>query len=119
MIIAPTHIDQTDTEPWMFEPCAVQEVVVRLGDGVYLRVESPQGTPTLIGGYNCETLDPSLPDSWTGSEHAHKVFVFGPSAWQEPEFWDRYSAGDEAALQIYARFRTPQPKSPSPRSPTT
>ena len=111
MIVAPTRLDQTDTEPWMLEPCAVQEVVVRLGDGVYLRIESPQGNPELIGGYTCEALDPSLPNSWTGSKQSDDVVVFGPAAWQEPGFWDRYSAGDEAASQDYARFRTPHPPS--------
>ncbi len=96
-------------ESWMREPFAIQEYVLHLtnpGAHVQFRVEDPGGTVRLVDAFPCEAIDVTLPLDWTGTWTDGRKAIIGPEAWQDADYWTRYSAGEATAVATYVRYRT-------------
>jgi hypothetical protein len=112
MILKLTDLDHEHPEAWMFEPLAVQEFHAHLGGQTLIRVEDPNYTPILLTVRKADAIDDTLPSSWVGAQMAKGHFVFGPSAFQRPGFWDEYFAADLDAVDTYNAYRTDRPGVP-------
>lgn len=81
---------------------AVQSINFDRQQGARYRIISEDAaTPALFSANDFTLVDGNMPASWCAHVYDNGDFVFGPTAWLEPDFWTRYFDGDAEAERIF------------------
>jgi hypothetical protein len=58
-------------------------------------------TPALFGGELFDVTDQSIPKNWVICKTGEHDYTFGPRAWSEVGYWERYFDREEKAITVF------------------
>jgi hypothetical protein len=81
-------------------------IYVDASRGVLLRLMGDDNfTPAMFPGEQFEVTEQTIPNNWIVKKENGGDFSFGPKAWSEAGFWERYFDREETAVAIFHEQR--------------